>query len=105
MKFNEVGFFYFILPPIIFAAGYTLKHQRFVNNLDTIMMLGIVGTLITMILLSAILSFANSYLFFYGYKIMTSEILILVSFFRLIFNLLGFSLMCIRHNCGVEFAA
>lgn len=81
MKFNEIGFFYFILPPIIFAAGYTLKHRRFVNNLETIMMLGIIGTLITMVLLSLVLTFANSYLLFEGSKIMTSEILVLVSHF------------------------
>jgi NhaP-type Na+/H+ or K+/H+ antiporter len=79
LKFNEVGFFYFILPPIIFAAGYTLKHRRFIQNLDTIMLLGIVGTLITMVTLSCILSTVNNYLFFESAKIRPSEILVLVS--------------------------
>lgn len=78
MRFNEVGFFYFILPPIIFAAGYTLKHRRFVKNLDHILMLGIVGTILTMIVLSAFLSFANEYLMLVGSRISPAECLLLV---------------------------
>ena len=62
MKFSEVSFFYFILPPIIFAAGYTLKHKNFVKNLGHIMMLGVIGTIISMIVLSMLLIFSNGLL-------------------------------------------
>jgi NhaP-type Na+/H+ or K+/H+ antiporter len=86
LKFNEVGFFYFILPPIIFSAGYTLKHRRFLQNLDTIMILGIFGTMITMITLSIILTTANNYLFFESAKIRPSEVLVLVKSFPFLLN-------------------
>jgi NhaP-type Na+/H+ or K+/H+ antiporter len=29
IKFSGEGFFYFVLPPIIFGAGYTLKEKNF----------------------------------------------------------------------------
>ena len=79
LKFNELGFFYFILPPIIFAAGYTLKHRRFVRNLDHILALGVIGTLLTMIILSILLSMTNSYLTFPGSRISPAEVLLLAS--------------------------
>jgi len=79
LRFNELGFFYFILPPIIFAAGYTLKHRRFVRNLDHILALGIIGTLLTMILLTFMLTLTNSYLTFPGSRISPAEILLLAS--------------------------
>jgi hypothetical protein len=99
-----MGFFYFILPPIIFAAGYTLKHRRFVNNLDTIMLLGVIGTLISMVVMTLILSFANAYLFFEGSKIMTSEILVLVTIFSLI-KIIGLCSLCIRYYRSVKLIA
>ena len=100
LKFNEVGFFYFILPPIIFAAGYTLKHRRFVRNLDTIMLLGILGTLITMVILSTILTTANSYIFFESMKIRPTECLVLVSSIRMIMIMIGNGSLRIRYDCS-----
>jgi NhaP-type Na+/H+ or K+/H+ antiporter len=79
VKFSELGFFYFILPPIIFAAGYTLKHRRFVRNLDHILALGIIATLLTMVLITVMLTYTNSYLTLEGYRISPAEILLLAS--------------------------
>ena len=77
MKFNELSFFYFILPPIIFSAGYTMKHRSFIKNLDHILMLGILGTIISMVVLSTMLTTANEYLV--QSMIRPAECLILVS--------------------------
>ena len=79
LSFNELGFFYFILPPIIFAAGYTLKHHKFIRNLDHILLLGILGTLLTMLLLTLFLSFTNAYLTPSFLRVTPSEILIMAS--------------------------
>ena len=78
VTFSEISFFYFILPPIIFAAGYNLKHKHFIRNLDKIMILGILGTIIAMFILSTILIVSNEYLIFQGSKIKLAECLLLV---------------------------
>ncbi len=59
VKFSEGGFFLFILPPIIFAAGYTLKKKNFIRNLVIILSLGLIGTILAMIIISTILSYGN----------------------------------------------
>lgn len=49
VKFNENFFFYFVLPPIIFAGGYNMKRRRFFKNLSYIMLFGVLGTIINFI--------------------------------------------------------
>lgn len=49
----------FILPPIIFAAGYNLKKSNFVKNFGYISLFGVIGTLISFIVLSALILFFN----------------------------------------------
>ena len=63
IEFSESGFFYFILPPIIFAAGYTLKRRNFVKNLSYILLLGLIGTIISMIVLSILIIKFNNMLY------------------------------------------
>ena len=48
IPFSESSFFYFVLPPIIFAAGYTLRRRNFIKNLPFIICLGLLGTFISM---------------------------------------------------------
>ena len=60
ITFSESGFFYFILPPIIFAAGYTLKRRNFVKNLSYILLLGLIGTIISMVVLSFFIILFNN---------------------------------------------
>ena len=61
IKFSEGSFFLFILPPVIFAAGYTLKKKNFIRNLNYILALGVFGTIIAMSIISVILYYGNQY--------------------------------------------
>jgi NhaP-type Na+/H+ or K+/H+ antiporter len=49
-EFNEQGFFYFILPPIVFSGGYNLKRRRFFRNFDYICIYGLLNTVLNFIL-------------------------------------------------------
>jgi NhaP-type Na+/H+ or K+/H+ antiporter len=46
MTFDENFFFYFVLPPIIFAAGYNMKRKEFFKNFKNIVILGVGSTLL-----------------------------------------------------------
>ena len=63
IAFDESSLFYFILPPIIFSAGYTLKHQSFLANFSYIVSFGLFGTLISMAIMSYFVISINSFLF------------------------------------------
>jgi len=47
IKFNPLIFFFVLLPPIIFEAGFTLKKKRFFNNIVAISLYAVVGTFIS----------------------------------------------------------
>ncbi|KAI4369586.1 hypothetical protein MLD38_018011 [Melastoma candidum] len=47
LVFSEDLFFIYLLPPIIFNAGFQVKKKRFFRNFMTIMLFGTVGTLIS----------------------------------------------------------
>ena len=53
IQFNNDIFFYLVLPPIIFSAGYGLKKKNFFRYINSIALFGIVGTLINFGLISA----------------------------------------------------
>lgn len=61
-KFEQSTFFVFILPPIIFAAGYNLKKRKFVSNFGYIALFGILGTILSYIVLSSLILFWNDLL-------------------------------------------
>lgn len=63
IAFDESSLFYFILPPIIFSAGYTLKHQSFLANFSYIVSFGLFGTLISMAIMSYFVISINRFLF------------------------------------------
>ncbi len=48
-RFNDMVFFYFLLPPIVFAHGYNLKRRRFFQNFNYVFLLGVIGTLLSFI--------------------------------------------------------
>ncbi|ONH93796.1 hypothetical protein PRUPE_8G253100 [Prunus persica] len=50
LVFNEDIFFIYLLPPIIFNAGFQVKKKRFFQNFMTIMLLGAVGSFISFVI-------------------------------------------------------
>ncbi|KAK4586882.1 hypothetical protein RGQ29_023864 [Quercus rubra] len=52
LVFSEDLFFIYLLPPIIFNAGFQVKKKQFFRNFMTIMLFGAVGTLISFAIIS-----------------------------------------------------
>lgn len=52
-----------ILPPIIFAAGFSLKKKRFFENFGHIVYLGLLGTILQFVICSTFCLLATQYLF------------------------------------------
>ncbi|XP_012827966.1 PREDICTED: sodium/hydrogen exchanger 3-like [Erythranthe guttata] len=61
LVFSEDLFFIYLLPPIIFNAGFQVKKKQFFRNFSTIILFGALGTLISFIVISlgAIAAFRN----------------------------------------------
>jgi NhaP-type Na+/H+ or K+/H+ antiporter len=53
ITFDSNLFFYLVLPPIIFSAGYSLKRRNFFKYMDLIAFFGIVGTVVNFVLIAA----------------------------------------------------
>ncbi|KAK6940916.1 Cation/H+ exchanger [Dillenia turbinata] len=51
LEFNEELFFIYLLPPIIFNAGFQVKKKQFFRNFMTIMSFGAMGTLISFVII------------------------------------------------------
>ncbi|XP_059652617.1 sodium/hydrogen exchanger 1 [Cornus florida] len=52
LVFSEDLFFIYLLPPIIFNAGFQVKKKQFFRNFMTIMLVGAIGTLISWFIIS-----------------------------------------------------
>ncbi|KAJ4849696.1 Sodium/hydrogen exchanger 2 [Turnera subulata] len=52
LVFSEDLFFIYLLPPIIFNAGFQVKKKQFFRNFITIMLFGAIGTLISFSIIS-----------------------------------------------------
>ncbi|KAL8162539.1 hypothetical protein V2J09_014028 [Rumex salicifolius] len=53
LRFNEEVFFIYLLPPIIFNAGFQVKKKQFFHNFLTIMLFGVFGVFISTFLIAA----------------------------------------------------
>mmetsp|Transcript_41669 Transcript_41669/g.53757 ORF Transcript_41669/g.53757 Transcript_41669/m.53757 type:complete len:500 (-) Transcript_41669:38-1537(-) len=47
LSFDPEFFFFLLLPPIIFEAGYTLRSKQFFRNIGTIVAYAVIGTMIS----------------------------------------------------------
>ncbi|XP_072976701.1 sodium/hydrogen exchanger 1-like isoform X1 [Typha angustifolia] len=47
LVFNEELFFIYLLPPIIFNAGFQVKKKQFFRNFSTILLFGVCGTILS----------------------------------------------------------
>lgn len=63
--FNNLIFFYLVLPPIIFSAGYNLKRRNFFKYIHLISLFGILGTLLQFILITIISYYIFNYFIIY----------------------------------------
>ena len=52
LEFDENFFFYFCLPPIVFASGYNMKRKKFFENFTNILIFGLFGTIVQFTLFS-----------------------------------------------------
>ncbi|GKV38711.1 hypothetical protein SLEP1_g46594 [Rubroshorea leprosula] len=52
LRFNEELFFIYLLPPIIFNAGFQVKKKRFFHNFFTIMLFGVTGVFISTLIIT-----------------------------------------------------
>nr|ABU49649.1 Na+/H+ antiporter [Salsola soda] len=52
LVFSEDLFFIYLLPPIIFNAGFQVKKKQFFRNFITIILFGAIGTLVSFIIIS-----------------------------------------------------
>ncbi|XP_031106122.1 sodium/hydrogen exchanger 4-like [Ipomoea triloba] len=52
LRFNEELFFIYLLPPIIFNAGFQVKKKHFFQNFLTIMLFGVAGVFISTSIIS-----------------------------------------------------
>ncbi|CDP20413.1 unnamed protein product [Coffea canephora] len=52
LVFSEDLFFIYLLPPIIFNAGFEVKKKQFFRNFITIMLFGALSTLISFVIIS-----------------------------------------------------
>ncbi|PIA44619.1 hypothetical protein AQUCO_01700305v1 [Aquilegia coerulea] len=53
LVFSEDLFFIYLLPPIIFNAGFQVKKKQFFRNFMTIMLFGAAGTLVSFIIIAS----------------------------------------------------
>ncbi|CAK9163871.1 unnamed protein product [Ilex paraguariensis] len=53
LRFDEELFFIYLLPPIIFNAGFQVKKKQFFHNFLTIMLFGVIGVFISSSIIAA----------------------------------------------------
>ena len=46
LRFNDITFFYFCLPPIVFASGFNMQRGDFFKNISNVILLGVFGTIV-----------------------------------------------------------
>lgn len=53
LRFSDSAFFFFCLPPIVFASGFNMQRGNFFRNIKNILLFGIFGTFVAFFSFSA----------------------------------------------------
>uniref|UniRef100_A0A183BLT1 Na_H_Exchanger domain-containing protein n=1 Tax=Globodera pallida TaxID=36090 RepID=A0A183BLT1_GLOPA len=59
LEFDQKVFFFFLLPPIILEAAYSLNDRAFIDNLGTICLYAVVGTVLNIAIVGGLLIWAE----------------------------------------------
>ena len=79
LSFNDEVFFNFVLPPIIFSAGYNLKKKSFFTFFFYIVTFGIFGTLVSFGAVSSLTYISNKMTLFSPFNLNLKQILLFSS--------------------------
>ena len=60
LRFSDNTFFYFCLPPIVFASGFNMQRGNFFANIRNILLFGILGTFVCFSMFSAMTIFLKN---------------------------------------------
>ena len=60
VEFNDNVFFYFCLPPLVFASGFNMHRKKFFENITNIMLFGVVGTVTSFIIFGCLAVYVTS---------------------------------------------
>ena len=54
VEFNDNLFFYFCLPPLVFASGFNMQRKKFFENITNIVLFGVVGTITSFVIFASL---------------------------------------------------
>jgi len=60
LQFSDNTFFFFCLPPIVFASGFNMQRGNFFANIKNILVFGILGTFVAFFSFSAMTIHINN---------------------------------------------
>ena len=60
VEFNDNLFFYFCLPPLVFASGFNMHRKKFFECINNIMLFGIIGTITSFTIFSCLAIWVTS---------------------------------------------
>ena len=73
LKFSDDTFFFFCLPPIVFASGFNMQRGNYFTNIKTILLFGVLGTFVAFFLFSGMTIYLKNLGFMTQYDGATGE--------------------------------
>ena len=73
LRFRDETFFFFCLPPIVFASGFNMQRGNFFENFMTILLFGVLGTFIAFFIFSALTIYLKNFNYMTQYDMETGE--------------------------------
>ncbi|ETN82685.1 sodium/hydrogen exchanger 3 [Necator americanus] len=79
LEFNSKTFFFFLLPPIILESAYSLRDRAFLENIGTIILYAVVGTIFNIVLIGGSLIVLSDLGWIDGFRIDPLDCLVFAS--------------------------